>query len=75
MRVAKAVMLTEEERTTLTKWSRGRSTQARVVLRAKIVLAAADGRRNDDIAAELGCTRRTVALGAIDSSATAWLAS
>lgn len=61
MRVAKAVVLTEEERTTLLKLSRGRSTQARVVLRAKIVLAAADGRQNDNIAEELGCTRRTVA--------------
>ena len=60
MRVANTVVLTEEERTMLTKLSRGRSTQARVVLRAKIVLAAADGRRNDHIAGELGCTRRTV---------------
>lgn len=61
MRVAKTIVLTEEERTTLTKLSRGRSTEARVVLRAKIVLAAAGGRRNDHIAEELGCTRRTVA--------------
>jgi transposase len=61
MRVAKAVVLTEEERTMLTKLSRGRSAQARVVLRAKILLAAATGRRNDHIAEELGCTRRTVA--------------
>ena len=29
-------------------------------MRAKIVLAAAEGRRNDEIAAELNCTRRTV---------------
>lgn len=61
MRIANTVVLTEEERTMLTKLSRGRSTQARVVLRAEIVLAAADGRRNDHIAEELGCTRRTVA--------------
>jgi transposase len=61
MRVARAVVLTEEERTTLLKLSRGRSTQARVVLRAKIVLAAAVGWQNDNIAEELGCTRRTVA--------------
>ncbi len=60
MRIAVAITLTEEERATLTKWSRGRRTPARVVLRAKIVLAAADGRENQDIAAELGCTRRTV---------------
>lgn len=60
MRVAKVITLTDEERTTLTKWSRGRSTPERLVMRAKIVLAAAGGRRNDEIAAELKCTRRTV---------------
>ena len=60
MRIAKAITLTDEERAALTKWSRGRSTPARLVLRAQIVLAAADGRENKDIAAELGCTRRTI---------------
>ncbi len=59
MRVAKAITLTNEERVTLTK-SRGRSTPARLVQRANIILAAADGRENKDIARELGCTRRTV---------------
>lgn len=60
MRVAKAIALTVEQRATLTRWSRGRRTPARLVLRAKIVLAAAEGRENREIAAELGCTRRTV---------------
>ena len=60
MRVAKAIVLAEGERAMLSKWARGRRTPARLVLRAKIVLAAADGRENKDIAAELGCTRRTV---------------
>lgn len=60
MRVAKAITLTDEERVTLTKWSRGRSTPARLIQRAKIVLAAAGGRENKEIALELGCTRRTV---------------
>jgi transposase len=60
MRVAKAIVLTGSERVTLTKWTRGRSTPVRLVQRAKIVLAAADGKRNDEIASELGCTRRTV---------------
>ena len=60
MRVAKVITLTVEERASLTKWARGRSTPPRLVLRAKIVLAASDGKRNDEIAAELGCTRRTV---------------
>ena len=60
MRVAKAIALTDEERVALTKWARGRSTPARLVLRAKIVLAAAAGRRNDEIAVDLKCLRRTV---------------
>lgn len=60
MRVAKVVAVTNEERATLLKWSRGRSTPARLVQRAQIVLAAAEGKRNDEIAADLGCTRRTV---------------
>jgi transposase len=60
MRVAKAIALTASEQATLTKWARGRSTPARLVQRAKIVLAAADGKRIDEIADELGCTRRTV---------------
>lgn len=61
MRVAVKIELTESDRKILTKWSRGRSTPARLVIRAQIVLAAAAGRENQDIAAELGCTRRTVA--------------
>jgi transposase len=62
MRVAKAVTLTDGEQTTLLKWSRGRSTPARLVQRAKIVLAAAEGKRNDAIAADLGCMRQTVGI-------------
>ena len=60
MRVAVAIELSDEEQTVLTKWSRGRSTPARLVLRAKIVLAAAEGMPNKDIAARLGCKRETV---------------
>ena len=60
MRVAKEIVLTDTDRQTLTKWSRGRSTPARLVLRAKIVLAASDGKENKIIARELGCTQRTV---------------
>jgi transposase len=60
MRVAKVITVTVEERASLTKWARGRSTPTRLVLRARIVLAAAEGRRNDEIAASLNCTRRTV---------------
>jgi len=60
MRIAVTVTLTDEKRSKLTKWSRGRSTPSRLVLRAKIVRAAAEGCENKVIAAQLGCTRRTV---------------
>ena len=61
MRVAVQIVFVDAERTALVKWSRGRSSLARLVLRAKIVLAAAEGRENKDIALELGCKRETVA--------------
>ena len=59
MRIAPQIELSEEERETLMKWSRGRSTPTRIVQRAKIVLLAADGLENKDIAATLGVTERT----------------
>src|SRR5687767_11625711 len=60
MRVAATIELTDDERDVLARWARGRSTPVRLAQRAKIVLAAAAGQRNDAIAQELGCTRRTV---------------
>lgn len=59
MRIAPQIDLSDKERETLVKWSRGRSTPARVVRRAKIVLLAADGLENKDIAATLCVTERT----------------
>ena len=61
MRVAAAIELTDAERTALLKWSRGRSTPARLVPRARIVLAAAAGTQNTEIAVALNCRRETVA--------------
>ena len=60
MRVAQAITISDEDRATLTKWARGRSTPARLVLRAKIVLAAAEGKLNCEIAAELKTGMKTV---------------
>jgi len=60
MRRAVEIELTEQERATLTKWSRGKKTQARLVLRARIVLLAADGCENKAIAEELGISQPTV---------------
>lgn len=62
MRKAPVIQLSEVDFKTLKRWSRGRSTPARVVLRAKIVLLAAEGRENRDIAAELATSRQTVGL-------------
>ena len=61
MRVACEISLTDDERRILTRWSRGRSTPARLVLRAKIVLLSTEGRLNKDIAVELATARKTVA--------------
>ncbi len=60
MRVAPTVKLSEDERNTLTRWSRGKRTEARLVVRARIVLLAAEGVRNIEIAARLGIHNDTV---------------
>lgn len=60
MRVACKIDLAEEEKKTLEQWSRGRRIQARLVLRAKIVLLASEGMMNKDIAEEVGTDRMTV---------------
>ena len=61
MRTAQAIMLTGQERDILVRWSRGRSTPARLVVRAKIVLLAAAGLQNKQIAPQVGTDRFTVA--------------
>jgi transposase len=62
MRVAVTITLTPAERAELQRLARGRSVEARLVLRAKIVLAAAEGKENQQIAEELGTLRKTVGL-------------
>ncbi|MEL6895736.1 MAG: IS630 family transposase [Planctomycetota bacterium] len=60
MRIAVAIELTEEERTVLQKWSRGRSTPMRLVNRAKMILFASEGMQNKEIAEKLAVSRRAV---------------
>ena len=60
MRVAPTITLTEKQRATLKRLANGRRTEVRVVTRARIVLAAARGLENREIAEELGVTRETV---------------
>ena len=60
MRVARKVTLTEAEREKLEQFLRGRSTPARVVQRAKILLMAAEGTEDKVIAAAQNTDRHTV---------------
>src|SRR6266853_3806945 len=60
MRIAPPIDLTDDVRATLESWSRGRSTPARLVARAKIVLLAAQGMENRTIAERVKTTKPTV---------------
>jgi transposase len=59
-RRATPIVLSETDRTTLTAWTRGTSTEQRYVERARIVLAAAEGQSSTRIAARLRVRRSTV---------------
>ena len=60
MRVAPKVTLTDEQRVTLRRWSRGRTTPMRLVRRAQIVLLAAEDQQNIEIGEQLGIERTIV---------------
>ena len=53
-------MLTGDERRTLENWVKRRSTAQGLALRARIVLACAEGRSNTAVAARLSVSRGTV---------------
>lgn len=61
MRIAAWVTLTPEQRFKLEVYARGRSVAKRLVERARIVLLAAEGKQNDEIAKLLDISRHTVA--------------
>ena len=54
------LVLSEDERRTLESWARRRSTAQGLALRARIVLACAEGAPNIAVAARLGASRGTV---------------
>ena len=60
MRVAQEIKLSKKEQSTLQQWSRGRRLATRLVERAKIVLLAADGWSNKEIATKLEVKPHTV---------------
>ncbi|MFZ5510344.1 MAG: IS630 family transposase [Pseudomonadota bacterium] len=61
MRVAPEIVLTDEERGELERLTRSKLTSVRLVQRARIVLLAADGVQNKEIAQHLGIGRVQVA--------------
>ena len=54
------VQLTAEDREVLERWARRPSSAQALALRCRVVLAAAQGMSNVEIAARLGCSRATV---------------
>lgn len=60
MRRAIPIVLKDDERAALSSYARSRTAPARLVTRARIVLAAAAGRTNEEIASELNLARGTV---------------
>jgi transposase len=59
-RIAPAINLDPETKATLSSWVQAPSTAQAMVLRSRIVLAAARGRANQQIAADLGIPQITV---------------
>jgi transposase len=60
MRVAKEIVLAKAERVTLGQWSNGRTVSVRQRERANMILLAADGLENKEIASKLGVKAHTV---------------
>ena len=61
MRKAQPVTLSVSDPATLEQWTRSRTLPARQVERARLLLLAAQGRQDKEIAGELGCHRRKAA--------------
>jgi transposase len=61
MRIAAPVHLTAEQRTQLQAWARGRRVAARWVQRSRIVLLAAEGKQDVEIATLLSVPRQKAA--------------
>ena len=57
-KIASAVVLSEAERNQLEEWERAQFTPQQVALRSRILLMAADGKQDLEIADELNSLRR-----------------
>src|SRR5262249_52373704 len=61
MRVAPKIELAESQQEELHRLSLSRTTEVRLAIRAKMILMAAEGKQDQQIAAELGIARQSVA--------------
>src|SRR3954451_9758838 len=61
MRVAPQIILSQDQERTLRQWARGRSLPARQVERARVVLLAAAGKQDLEIATEVGISNQKAA--------------
>src|ERR1700704_3989440 len=61
-KVASVVILSEADRNQLGQWVRAQFTPQQVVLRSRILLMAAEGKQDLEIAGELNVNRHTPAL-------------
>ena len=61
MRIAPPVTITQSQRQTLLQWARSRSLPARQIERAKVVLLAAEGKTDLEIAAALNISNQKAA--------------
>lgn len=61
-RKAAPIVLSDQERHTLTAWARARILAQRLVQRARVILRAASGMQSQEIARQLGLSRPTVQL-------------
>jgi DNA-binding NarL/FixJ family response regulator len=70
--VAVVIELSEHERLQLEAWTRRRTSAQALALRSRIVLAAAEGLRNTEIAERLGINRAMAAKWRSRFASTAW---
>jgi DNA-binding NarL/FixJ family response regulator len=70
--VAVAIELTDSERAQLEGWTRRRSSAQALASRSRIVLLAAEGLKNTEIAERLGVQRNMAPSGERGSPSTGW---
>jgi transposase len=58
--IRKPVVLADDERSKLESWSRRSTSQQRLAIRARIILACAEGLKNREVAHRLNVTQQTV---------------